>query len=59
MHVDEVALVQALLEAALDEPDAEPRSVTALVDRISCGHERARLGADQARRRDTVALDER
>jgi hypothetical protein len=36
----------------------DPRSIAALLDAIPGAYERARLGVEQARRGDTVALDE-
>ena len=58
MHVQEGTLARSLLATALDEADPDPRSIAALLDAIPGAYERARLGADQARRGETVALDE-
>jgi hypothetical protein len=58
MHVQEGTLARSLLATALDEADPDPRGIAALVDAIPGAYERARLGAEQARRGETVALDE-
>lgn len=58
MHVQEGTLARSLLATALDEADPDPRSIAALLDAIPGAYERARLGAEQARRGQTVALDE-
>ena len=58
MHVNEGTLARSLLATALDEADPDPESIVALLDAIPGAHERARLGADQARQGETIALDE-
>jgi enoyl reductase-like protein len=58
MHVQEGTLARSLLATAVDEADPDPRSIAALLDAIPKAHERAQVGVDQARRGETVALDE-
>ena len=58
MHVNEGTLARSLLATALDEADPDAESIVALLDAIPGAYERARLGAEQAQRGDTVALDE-
>jgi enoyl reductase-like protein len=58
MHVQEGTLARSLLATALDEADPDPRSIAALLDAIPGAYDRARLGAEQARRGETIALDE-
>jgi hypothetical protein len=57
-HVNEGTLARALLSTALDDADPDARDIIALLDSIPGAYERARLGAEQARRGDTVALDD-
>jgi hypothetical protein len=57
-HVQEGTLARSLLAHALDEADAEPRHVADLLDRLPGAWERAQLGLEQARRGETVPLDE-
>jgi hypothetical protein len=58
MHVQEGTLARSLLAMALDEADPDARSIVELLDTIPGAHERAQLGLAQARRGETVALDE-
>jgi hypothetical protein len=57
-HVQEGTLARSLLATALDEADPDARNVVELLDAIPGAHERAELGLVQARRGETVALDE-
>jgi hypothetical protein len=58
MHVQEGTLARSLLASALDDADPDARSIVELLDAIPGAHERARIGLEQARRGETVALDE-
>ena len=58
MHVQEGTLARSLLASALDDADPDARSIVELLDAIPGAHARAQLGVEQARRGDTVALDE-
>jgi hypothetical protein len=57
-HVQEGTLARSLLSHALDEADPDARHVAELLDGIDGAFERAQLGLEQARARQTVALDE-
>ena len=57
MHLQPGTVARSLLSSALDEADPDARNVTELLDGIAGAHERAQLGAAQARRGDTVSLD--
>ena len=57
-HVQEGTLARSLLSYALDETDADARHVGQLLDAIPGAFERAQLGLEQARRGETVPLDE-
>ncbi len=58
MHVQPGTLARSLLSSALDEADPDARNVVELLDGIPGALERARLGLEQARAGETVALDE-
>jgi hypothetical protein len=58
MHVQPGTIARSLLSSALDEADPDARNVVGLLDGIPGAYERAQLGAEQARRRETVSLDE-
>jgi hypothetical protein len=58
MNVQEGTLARSLLATALDEADPDARNIVELLDAIPGAHERAELGLEQARRGQTVALDE-
>ena len=58
MHVQPETLARSLLSSALDEADPDARNVVELLDGIPGALERARLGLEQARAGETVALDE-
>lgn len=57
-HINEGTLARSLLSTALDDADPDARDIVALLDSIPGAYERARLGAEQARRGDTVPLDQ-
>ncbi len=57
-HVQEGTLARSLLAHALDETDADPRHVGDLLDAIPGAFERAQRGLEQARRGETVSLDD-
>jgi predicted transcriptional regulator len=57
-HVQPGTIARSLLSAALEEAEADPRDVVALLDGLSGAHERAQLGRRQAETGQTVALDE-
>ncbi len=58
MHLQPGTVARSLLSSALDEADPDARNVTELLDGISSAYERAQLGAEQAKRGETVPLDE-
>lgn len=58
MHLQPGTVARSLLSTALDEADPDARKVTELLDGIPGAHERAQLGADQARRGETVSIHE-
>jgi hypothetical protein len=57
-HVHEGTLARSLLSSAIDEADADPRTVVDVLDGISGAFERAQRGLGQARTGATVALDD-
>lgn len=57
-HVQEGTLARSLLSHAIDEADVDPDNVVQILDGISGAFERARLGLEQARERQTTPLDE-
>lgn len=57
-HMNEGSLARSLLSQALDDADADPRDVVALLDRIPGAFERAQLGLKQARTKRTIDLDD-
>ena len=58
MHLQPGTVARSLLSSALDEADPDARNVTELLDAIPGAYERALLGSEQARRGETVAVDE-
>jgi hypothetical protein len=58
MHVQPGTVARSLLSNALDEADPDARNVVELLDGIPGAYDRAQLGAEQARRRETISLDE-
>jgi len=58
VDVNEGTLARSLLSRALEDADPDARTVVGLLDGIDGAHERAKLGREQARRGETVALDE-
>lgn len=58
MHLQPGTVARSLLSTALDEADPDARNVTELLDDIPGAYERAQLGAAQARRGETVSLDQ-
>ena len=57
-NVQEGTLARSLLARALDETDVDPRHIGDLLDAIPGAFDRAQLGLEQARRGETVPLDE-
>jgi hypothetical protein len=57
-HMNEGSLARSLLSQALDDVDADPRDVVALLDRIPGAFERAEAGLKQARSKRTIDLDD-
>jgi hypothetical protein len=57
-HMQEGTLARSLLSHAIDDADVDARHVVELLDAIPGALERARLGLEQARSGQTVALDE-
>ena len=58
IHVQPGTVARSLLSSALDEADPDARNVTELLDAIPDAYERAQLGVQQAKARETVSLDE-
>ena len=58
VHVQEGTLARSLLARAIDQVDGDPRDVSELLDGIDGAFERAGEGLAQARRGDTIPLDE-
>ena len=57
-HVQPGTIARSLLIDAIDQTDADPANVAALLDGIPRALPRARLGREQARAGSTIALDE-
>ncbi len=57
-NVQEGTLARSLRAHALDETDADPRHVAELLDAIPGAFDRAQLGLEQARRGETIPLDQ-
>lgn len=57
-HMNEGSLARSLLSQALDEADADPRDVVALLDGIPGAFERAQEGLRQASAKRTIDLDD-
>ena len=57
-HVQPGTVARSLLSTALDEADADARSVVELLDGIPGAHERARLGRAQAEAGETIPLEQ-
>lgn len=58
MHLQPGTVARSLLSTALDEADPDARNITELLDGIPGAYERAQLGAEQARRGETISIDE-
>ena len=56
--VEEETLAGSLLASALDEIDADPRLIRDALDTIPGAFESAQIGLEQARRGETVPLDQ-
>ncbi len=57
-HVQEGTLARSLLSTALDAADPHPEHIAALLDGIPGGWERTQRAREQARRGETIPLDE-
>ncbi len=57
-HVQEGTLARSLLSQAIDEADVDPDNVVQILDGISGAFQRAHLGLEQARDKQTTPLDE-
>ncbi len=57
-HVQEGTLARSLLATAIDDADPDARDVTALLDCIPGAYESAQLGLEQARRGETIPLED-
>jgi predicted transcriptional regulator len=57
-YMQEGTLARSLLSRALDEADVDATTMVELLDGIPGALERARLGLEQARRGETIPLDE-
>ena len=57
-HVQEGTLARSLLSQAIDEADVDADNVAQILDGISGAFERAQLGLKQARKKQTVPLEE-
>ena len=58
MHMQEGTLARSLLSTAIEEADPDARNVTAILDGIPGAYEDARLGLEQGRKGETIALDD-
>ena len=58
VHVQEGTLARSLLSSAIDEADPDGRLVTEVLDAIPGAWDRAQMGRDQARRGETISLDD-
>ena len=58
IQVQPGTVARSLLSSALDEADPDARNVAELLDGIPGAYERAQLGVQQAKARETVSLDE-
>jgi predicted transcriptional regulator len=58
MHVQPGTLARSLLSQALDEADADARSIALLLDGVPAARERVDVGLRQARDGNTVSVDE-
>lgn len=58
MHVQPGTIARSLLTSALDDADPDAGNVVELLDGIAGAHARAQLGLQQARRGETVPLDD-
>lgn len=57
-HTSPGTLARSLLSTALDESDPDPRSVTALLDRIDGAWEDARAGLEEAKAGRSIPLED-
>jgi len=57
-HTQEGTVARSLLARALDEVDADARHIVEVLDGIPGAYERAQLGLEQARSRQTVPLED-
>jgi hypothetical protein len=58
MHVQPGTVARSLLSSALDDLDPDAHNVVELLDGIPGAYERARLGLAQAKRGETISIDE-
>jgi predicted transcriptional regulator len=58
MHLQPGTVARSLLSSALDEADPDARNVTELLDRIPGAYEAAQLGLEEAKRGETISVDE-
>ena len=58
MHVQPGTIARSLLASAIDDTDPDARNVVVLLDALPGAYERAQLGVEQARGRDTLPLDQ-
>ena len=56
-YLQEGTLARSLLARAIDEADIDPSGMVELLNGIPGALERAQLGREQARRGDTIALE--
>lgn len=57
-HVQEGTLARSLLSHAIDEADVDSGNIVKILDGISGAFERAVLGSEQAREKQTIHFDE-
>ncbi|MBA3808209.1 MAG: hypothetical protein H0X28_07425 [Solirubrobacterales bacterium] len=57
-HVQEGTLARSLLANAIEDADPDARDVTALLDGIPGAYESAQIGLEQARRGETIPLED-
>lgn len=58
IHVQPGTVARSLLATALEDADGDPRNIVALLDGLPDAFARAQLGLEQARRAETIPIDE-
>lgn len=57
-HIQEGTLARSLLSNAIEDADPDARDVATLLDGVPGAYERAQLGLEQARRGETISLED-